>query len=76
MFMVGEAWEIEKGKITRPLRGVAISGQAFEVLESVDMVGNDVLLDMGSGGCGKIQFARVDGGGPHLRCTVKLGGKL
>jgi TldD protein len=76
MFMVGEAWKIEKGKITRPLRGVAISGQAFEVLSSADMVGNDVLLDMGSGHCGKIQPARVDGGGPHLRCTVKLGGKL
>ena len=76
MFMVGESWKIENGKVTKPLRGVAISGQAFEVLESVDMVGNDVLLDMGSGHCGKIQPARVDGGGPHLRCTVKLGGKL
>jgi TldD protein len=76
MFMVGEAWKIENGKITSPLRGVAISGQAFEVLQSVDMVGNDVLLDMGSGHCGKIQPARVDGGGPHLRCMVKLGGKL
>ncbi len=76
MFMVNEAWKIEGGRITTPLKGVTISGQAFEVLASADMVGNDVMLDMGHGYCGKHQAARVDGGGPHLRCTVKIGGKV
>ncbi len=75
MFTVSEPWKIENGKITRPLKEVTISGQAFDVLNSVDMVGNKVLLDMGYGHCGKMQAARVDGGGPVLRCKVKLGGK-
>jgi len=75
MFTVSEPWKVENGKITRPLKEVTISGQAFDVLNSVDMVGNKVLLDMGYGHCGKMQAARVDGGGPVLRCQVKLGGK-
>ena len=76
MFDVGEARKIEHGKITAMLKGVTISGQAFEVLSSVDMVGNDFLLDSGAGYCGKHQPAKVDAGGPHIRCRMMIGGKL
>ncbi len=74
MFGVDEAWLIEKGKLTRRVTGVTISGQAFAVLSSVDKVGCDLLLNSGAGYCGKHQPAKVDAGGPHLRCRLKVGG--
>ena len=56
------------------VRGASISGNAFEVLHSVDMVGNEFQYDIGTGYCGKYQPAKVDGGGPHIRCTAMIGG--
>ena len=52
-----------------------LSGQAFEVLQSVDGVGSQFRWDLGSGYCGKGQPAKVDAGGPWLLCTVVLGGR-
>lgn len=75
MFGVLEAHKIEKGKIKEPLREVTISGQAFDVLRSVDAVANDFLFTLGAGYCGKHQPAKVDAGGPHLRCKVRIGGR-
>ncbi|MEA2067306.1 MAG: TldD/PmbA family protein [Thermotogota bacterium] len=75
MFGVLEANKIENGKITEPLREVTISGQAFDVLKSVDAVANDFLFTLGAGYCGKHQPAKVDAGGPHLRCKVRIGGR-
>ena len=75
MFGVLEAWKIENGKLVHPVREVTISGQAFDVLSSVDMVGNDFMFTLGAGYCGKFQPAKVDAGGPHLRCRVKIGGR-
>lgn len=75
MFGVQEAYKIEDGKITDPVKGITISGQAFEVLNSVDAVGDDLKFALGRGYCGKGQMAKVDAGGPHLRCKVKIGGK-
>jgi len=75
MFGVQEAYKIEDGKITDPVKGITISGQAFEVLNSVDAVGDDLKFALGRGYCGKGQLAKVDAGGPHLRCKVKIGGK-
>jgi TldD protein len=75
MFGVLEANKIKNGKITEPLREVTISGQAFDVLKSVDAVANDFLFAMGAGYCGKHQPAKVDAGGPHLRCKVRIGGR-
>ena len=75
MFGVQEAYKIEDGKITDPVKGITISGQAFEVLNSVDAVGNDLKFALGRGYCGKGQMAKVDAGGPHLRCKVKIGGQ-
>jgi len=75
MFGVQKAYRIEKGEKTDLLRGVSISGSAFEVLESVDAVADDFKLDLGAGYCGKTQAAKVDGGGPHIRCKAIIGGK-
>ncbi|MBK7877511.1 MAG: TldD/PmbA family protein [Planctomycetes bacterium] len=75
MFGTREAYRITNGKKGPLLRGVNISGQAFEVLRSVDRVGRDFRWDLGSGHCGKGQPAKVDAGGPWMRCEVVLGGR-
>ncbi|MGA9148961.1 MAG: TldD/PmbA family protein [Candidatus Nitrosopolaris sp.] len=74
MFAFQEAYLIEKGEIKELMRGASVSGSAFEVLRSVDMVGRDFAYDMGTGYCGKIQPIKVDGGGPHIRCIATVGG--
>jgi TldD protein len=74
MFGSQEVYLIEKGEIKELMRGTSISGSAFDVLQSVDMVGNDFKYDVGTGYCGKFQLAKVDGGGPHIRCTAIIGG--
>lgn len=76
MFNVGEAYEIRNGEIGNLLKNVTVSGRAFEVLKSVDMVGRDFEFDMGYGFCYKGQAVKVDGGGPHLRCETLVGGKV
>jgi TldD protein len=75
MFGVREARRIERGKVGGMLRGVTISGNAFHVLESIDGLGNDFAWENGAGACGKGQPAKVDAGGPHVRCRVALGGR-
>ncbi len=74
MFGAEEVYLIENGEMKELLRGASISGNAFEVLQSVDMVGNEFQYDIGTGYCGKYQPAKVDGGGPHIRCTAMIGG--
>jgi len=74
MFAFQEAYLIEKGEIKELLKGASVSGGAFDVLRSVDMVGKDFAYDMGTGYCGKIQPMKVDGGGPHIRCAATVGG--
>ncbi len=75
MFGVQEAYKITNGKIGECYRGVTISGQAFDVLMSVDAVSRDFQWDIGFGHCGKWQPAKVDGGGPYLRCQAIIGGR-
>jgi TldD protein len=74
MFGAEEVHRIENGEVRELLRGASISGNAFEVLQSVDMVGNEFQYDIGTGYCGKYQPAKVDGGGPYIRCTAIIGG--
>ncbi len=74
MFAVQKAFKIENGKITKLLKGVTVSGLAFDVLQSVDMVSKEFKWDLGSGHCGKGQPAKVDAGGPYIRAKVLLGG--
>jgi TldD protein len=75
MFEVDEAYRIENGEVKELLRGVTISGQAFDVLKSVDAIGKDFEFDIGVGYCGKFQRAKVDGGGGAIRCKAMIGGR-
>ncbi len=74
MFGVGQARRIRGGKLAELVRGVTISGIAFDVMHSVDAISRDFHWDLGSGYCGKGQPAKVDAGGPYVRCQVMLGG--
>ena len=75
MFSVAEARRIRNGCLGELVKGVTISGQAFDVLKSVDAVSGDFSFDMGAGHCGKWQPAKVDAGGPYVRCRVTVGGR-
>ena len=75
MFGTRSAWRIRNGALGPLLRGVNISGTAFDVLRTVDGVGSDFRWDLGSGFCGKGQPAKVDAGGPWLSCEVLVGGR-
>ena len=74
MFGVTEGYEIKKGKLGRALRDTTISGVAFEMLKTVDMVA-DELTWVSSGFCGKKQPMTVGLGGPALRCKLMIGGR-
>lgn len=74
MFGAQEAYLIEKGEVGNLLKGVTISGRALDVLQTVDALSKEFSYDIGSGYCGKKQLAKVDGGGPHLRCEALIGG--
>ncbi len=74
MFGAQRVSKIDKGKITQVFRGATISGQAFDVLSTVDAVSKEFRLDLGAGYCGKGQPAKVDAGGPFIRCRATIGG--
>jgi TldD protein len=68
VFSASEAYLIEKGKITRPIKGATLIGNGPDVLTRVGMVGNDLKLDTGVGTCGKEgQSVPVGVGQPSLR---------
>ena len=53
VFSASEAYLIEDGKITAPVRDATLIGNGPEALKYVSMVGNDLALDEGIGTCGK-----------------------
>jgi TldD protein len=53
VFSASEAYLIENGKVTRPVKGATLIGNGPEVLKHVSMLGNDLQLDPGVGTCGK-----------------------
>ncbi len=68
VFSASEAYLIENGRITRPVKGATLIGNGPEVLTRVSMVGNDLNLDPGVGSCGKDgQSVPVGVGQPTLR---------
>ncbi|BBL76637.1 metalloprotease TldD [Methylomagnum ishizawai] len=68
VFSASEAYLIEDGKITRPVKGATLIGNGPDVLTRVSMVGNDLELDFGVGTCGKDgQSVPVGVGQPTLR---------
>jgi TldD protein len=69
VFTTSEAYLIEDGIVTRPVKGATLIGNGPEALKYVSMVGNDLALDEGIGTCGKAgQSVPVGVGMP----TVKL----
>ncbi len=74
MFAVQTARRIRHGRLEELVRGATISGVAFEVMQTVDAISREFHWDLGSGYCGKGQPAKVDAGGPYVRCQVLLGG--
>lgn len=74
MFGVTIGYEIKKGKLGRAILDTTISGVAFEMLKTVDMV-SDELEWVSAGFCGKKQPMAVGLGGPHIRCRLTMGGK-
>lgn len=68
VFSASEAYLIEDGKITAPVKGATLIGHGPEVLNRVSMVGNDLSLDDGVGVCGKEgQSVPVGVGQPTLK---------
>ncbi len=52
-FSASEAYMIENGKITKPVKGATLIGKGNEVLKKISLVGNNMALDSGIGTCGK-----------------------
>ncbi|MCO7224055.1 metalloprotease TldD [Pleionea sp. CnH1-48] len=68
VFSTSEAYLIEDGKITAPVKGATLIGNGPEVMNKVSMVGNDLALDQGVGVCGKEgQSVPVGVGQPTLK---------
>lgn len=74
MFGITMGYEIKNGKLGRAILDTTISGVAFEMLKTVDMV-SDTMTWSSAGYCGKKQPMPVGMGGPALRCKVMIGGK-
>ena len=68
VFSAAEAWMIEDGKLTYPVKGATLIGNGPDALTRVSMIGNDLALDAGIGTCGKEgQSIPVGVGQPTLR---------
>ncbi len=74
MFGVCMGYEIKKGKLGRALMDTTVTGIAFDMLKTVDMVSDNINWSS-SGFCGKKQWIPVGMGGPELRCKITIGGK-
>ena len=74
MFGVTCGYEIKNGKLGRALLDTTVTGIAFDMLKTVDMVSNEVEWST-SGFCGKKQPMAVGMGGPHMRCKIMIGGR-
>jgi len=76
VFSASEAYLIENGRITRPVKGATLIGNGPEVMTRVSMVGRDLALDEGVGICGKDgQSVPVGVGQPTLRIdAMTVGG--
>ncbi len=71
VFSAAEAYLIEDGKVTTPVKGATLIGNGPDALTKVEMIGNDMALDPGIGTCGKNgQGVPVGVGQP----TIKLSG--
>tara|TARA_Y200000002_G_scaffold250581_1_gene207619 strand:- start:875 stop:2278 length:1404 start_codon:yes stop_codon:yes gene_type:complete len=78
VFSASEAYRIENGKITKPLKGATLIGNGPDILKQVSMVGNNLELDNGIGTCGKDgQMVPVGVGQPSLKINkLTVGGTI
>jgi len=76
VFSLSEAYLIEDGKLTAPVKGATLIGSGPEVMGRISMVGNDLQLDQGIGVCGKEgQGVPVGVGQPTLKIDeITVGG--
>jgi TldD protein len=76
VFSLSEAYLIEKGKLTAPVKGATLIGSGPEVMGKISMVGNNLELDQGVGVCGKEgQSVPVGVGQPSLKIDdITVGG--
>jgi len=76
VFSSSEAYLIEDGKITQPVKGATLIGNGPEAMQTISMVGNDMSLDSGVGVCGKDgQSVPVGVGQPTLKMdALTVGG--
>ena len=76
VFSASEAYLIEDGKVTAPVKGATLIGNGPDALTKVAMVGNDMALDPGIGTCGKNgQGVPVGVGQPTLKLSgLTVGG--
>jgi len=76
VFSTSEAYLIEEGRVTRPVKGASLIGSGPEVLQRVTMLGNDLKLDAGVGNCGKEgQTVPVGVGQPTMKIeALTVGG--
>jgi TldD protein len=76
VFSASEAYLIEDGKVTKPVKGATLIGSGPDILTKVSMVGHDLKLDEGIGTCGKEgQSVPVGVGLPTIRIDeITVGG--
>lgn len=77
-FSAGYAYEIVNGQVGELLRDVVLTGNIFETLKNIDLVGGDLDITGGAGGCGKgDQYPLpVTSGSPHIRIrNLTIGGQ-
>ncbi len=76
VFSASEAYLIEGGRVTRPVKGATLIGNGPDVMKKVSMIGNDLQLDSGIGVCGKDgQSVPVGVGQPTLKVdSLTVGG--
>lgn len=76
VFSTSEAYLIENGRVTTPVKGATLVGSGIEAMQKISMVGNDLALDKGVGICGKEgQSVPVGVGQPTLKLdNLTVGG--
>jgi len=76
VFSASEAYLIENGRVTTPIKGATLIGNGPDVMKKISMIGNDLALDRGIGVCGKEgQSVPVGVGQPTLKIdALTVGG--
>ena len=74
MFGINMGYEIKNGKLGRAIFDTTVSGVAFDMLKTCDMVADKIKWSP-YGTCGKKQAMAVSMGGPAIKCQINIGGR-